>query len=105
MSSAPSSRGMSETIERLLISGRVQGVFYRKWAQATATSLGLRGFVRNMADGSVEAVLAGPGDRIDAFAQAAFAGPPDARVDDVRRSPAKPADLPDGDGVEIADDG
>lgn len=96
---------MSETIERIAITGRVQGVFYRKWAQATAEGLGLRGVVRNMADGSVEAVLAGPAERLDAFAEACRAGPPEAAVESVEPSPAKAADLPDGDGVEIAEDG
>lgn len=96
---------MSETIERLSITGRVQGVFYRKWAQATARGLGLRGLVRNMADGSVEAVLAGPKERLDAFAEAALAGPPDARVEQVKRSTATKGDLPEGEGVKIADDG
>lgn len=96
---------MTESIERFRIAGLVQGVFYRKWAQATATGLGLRGHVRNMADGSVEAVLAGPKERLDGFAEAALAGPPKAEVEDVKRSAAKQGDLPDSDGVEIADDG
>lgn len=96
---------MADAIERFSITGRVQGVFYRKWAQANAKGLGLRGYVRNMADGSVECVLAGPKDRLDAFAEAALAGPPDARVDGVKRSPASEDDLPKGDGVEIAADG
>lgn len=96
---------MTNTIERFTITGRVQGVFYRKWAQATAGSLALRGLVRNMRDGSVEAVLAGPATRLDAFAEACRAGPPGAAVESVDRSPAEAADLPPGDGVEIADDG
>jgi acylphosphatase len=97
--------GMSETVERIAVTGRVQGVFYRKWAQSTARSLGLRGFVRNMRDGSVEAVLAGPAERLEAFAEACRAGPPEARVERVERSAAEASDLPPGDGVEIADDG
>ena len=96
---------MSESVERIRITGVVQGVFYRKWAQATARGLGLRGQVRNMSDGSVEALLGGESERLDAFAEAALAGPPDAQVEQVKRSPATAADLPDGDGVEIADDG
>lgn len=96
---------MSATIERFQITGLVQGVFYRKWAQATAEGLGLRGFVRNMGDGSVEAVLAGPKDRLDAFAEACRAGPPDAVVERVERAAAGEGDLPDGDGVEIVEDG
>ncbi|WP_020178209.1 acylphosphatase [Methylopila sp. M107] len=93
------------TVERFTITGRVQGVFYRKWAQANARGLGLRGFVRNMADGSVEAVLAGDKSRLDAFAEAALAGPPNARVDRVARRAAGAEDLPAGQGVAIAHDG
>jgi acylphosphatase len=96
---------MTDMTERFSITGLVQGVFYRKWAQANAEGLGLRGFVRNMADGSVEAVLAGPEERLDAFAEACMAGPPKAKVEKVERSPGGEGDLPKGDGVEIADDG
>ena len=42
------------------IEGRVQGVYFRAWTYETAQSLGLDGTVRNMTDGSVEAVFAGP---------------------------------------------
>ncbi|RXF74944.1 acylphosphatase [Hansschlegelia zhihuaiae] len=96
---------MSDTVERFRVTGLVQGVFYRKWAQANAEGLGLRGFVRNMGDGSVEAVLAGPKERLDAFAEACLAGPPNAKVEKVTRSAADEDDLPKRDGVEIADDG
>lgn len=96
---------MTDRIERLTIAGRVQGVFYRKWAQATASGLGLRGYVRNMSDGSVEALLAGPQERLDGFAEACRAGPPDARVERVERVAAAAAELPAGQGVEIAEDG
>jgi acylphosphatase len=96
---------MADVVERFSITGRVQGVSYRRWAQANAKGLGLRGYVRNMADGPVEAVLAGDAERLDAFAEAALAGPPGAQVDEVKRSPANKTDLSPGDGVEIADDG
>ena len=52
---------MSAPIEtvRLRITGRVQGVGYRLWVTRTAASLGVRGWVRNRTDGSVEALVTG----------------------------------------------
>ncbi len=48
---------------RLVIYGRVQGVFYRGWSVETARDLGLRGWVRNRSDGTVEALLQGGNTR------------------------------------------
>ena len=45
---------------RVLITGRVQGVGFRYWTEATATSLGLDGWVRNRRDGAVQACRGGP---------------------------------------------
>lgn len=67
----------------LMLRGRVQGVGYRAWCAREAEALGLRGWVRNRRDGSVEAVLAGPDVAVDAMVDACSAGPPGARVDDV----------------------
>ena len=51
---------MSETvIRRVLIRGRVQGIGYRAWTEDTALLNGIDGWVRNRADGAVEAVFAG----------------------------------------------
>lgn len=85
---------------RLRITGRVQGVSYRAWARSTAGGLGLRGLVRNLSDGSVEAVMAGPADRLDAFAEACRAGPQYAEVEKVERFTADDDGLPEQ-GVEI----
>lgn len=65
---------------RLRIHGRVQGVFYRNWAVETARSFGLRGWVRNRMDGTVEAVIAGTEEDIRRFIERAHDGPPAARV-------------------------
>jgi acylphosphatase len=52
---------------RLRIYGKVQGVFFRKYAQMTAQSLGLGGFVRNEPDGSVYAEVEGPPEAVENF--------------------------------------
>jgi len=65
---------------RLLIQGRVQGVGYRAWCMKTARGLGLSGWVRNLTDGSVEALAQGPARSIELMLGACKAGPPAARV-------------------------
>ncbi len=65
---------------RLRIRGRVQGVGYRYWAVGQAQALGLRGWVRNRGDGSVEALAAGSQDSLDMFVIACRRGPRAARV-------------------------
>ncbi|BBK30245.1 acylphosphatase [Stella humosa] len=74
---------------RLVISGRVQAVWYRAWTVETATRLGLRGWVRNREDGSVEAMLIGPPGMVDQMAQHCLTGPPKARVTGIDRTPAE----------------
>lgn len=69
------------------IYGRVQGVWFRAWTVKTAASLDLAGWVRNRADGSVEAVFAGPADAVEAMVARCREGPPAARVDEVVRQP------------------
>lgn len=86
---------------RLIVSGRVQGVFYRASAQKRARELGLRGWVRNQSDGRVEALACGPADRLEAFADWCRSGPPRARVTDVVIGPA--AESPPDSGFVIAE--
>lgn len=69
----------------LLIHGRVQGVGYRQSLAATAGALGLLGWVRNRRNGSVEALLEGRAERVEALTQWAQRGPPEARVDRIDR--------------------
>jgi acylphosphatase len=64
----------------LRITGRVQGVGYRAWAIETAARLGLRGWVRNRSDGSVEALAIGEDNRVTAMIEACRTGPFAARV-------------------------
>lgn len=65
---------------RLAIHGRVQGVWYRASATMQAQALGLRGWVRNRLDGSVEALVIGPSSAVEAFVAWAYEGPPKAEV-------------------------
>jgi acylphosphatase len=69
-----------ERSARLQITGRVQGVGYRDWVIDEATALGLRGWVRNRRDGSVEVMASGPETAITALAEACWRGPRSARV-------------------------
>jgi acylphosphatase len=67
----------------LLISGRVQGVFYRAFTQNQAQRLGLNGWVRNMHDGRVESVLEGQRELIEQAIIACKKGPSGALVTDL----------------------
>lgn len=80
---------------RAVISGRVQGVWFRAWTAGEAVKLGLNGWVRNRKDGTVEALFSGPPDAIDAMLAKCRVGPPLARVDALA---TEPADAPDGHG-------
>ncbi len=65
---------------RVTITGRVQGVWYRGWTVEQAGLRGLDGWVRNRADGAVEAVFAGDPADVDAMLDACWKGPPAAKV-------------------------
>lgn len=68
---------------RLVIQGRVQGVFFRESLRQEAERLGIAGWVRNRADGDVEALIQGDAAAVEALAAWAHRGPPAARVDRV----------------------
>ena len=68
---------------RLRITGRVQGVWYRGATEAEARRLGVDGWVRNLPDGSVEALVEGDTAAVRALAAWCRRGPSGARVDDV----------------------
>ena len=72
----------------LSITGRVQGVGYRAWAAHQARRRGVRGWVRNRRDGSVEAVLIGEAVAVEAMIDACWRGPPMAWVDGIERGDA-----------------
>lgn len=81
---------MAERVH-LLVSGLVQGVFYRQSTVDEARRLGLSGWVRNLPDGRVEVTAEGGREGLEALVRFCRRGPPAARVDDVAAewSPAR----------------
>lgn len=71
------------------IRGRVQGVWYRGWTVDEASRRGLRGWVRNRQDGSVEALFCGPAAAVTEMIAACHAGPRAARVEAVEQTVAE----------------
>lgn len=72
-----------EEVRRLVITGHVQGVWYRASMAQEAQALGVTGWVRNRADGSVEAMVRGTAEQLAAIILWARRGPPAARVEHV----------------------
>jgi acylphosphatase len=68
---------------RVHIRGRVQGVWYRAWTAQEATKRGVRGWVRNRRDGSVEALFMGDAGAVDDLIEACRDGPELARVESI----------------------
>jgi acylphosphatase len=66
---------------RVVISGQVQGVFFRATCRDRATALGVNGWVRNRADGSVEVLAEARAEALEAFLGWCRSGPPRSRVD------------------------
>ena len=70
---------------KFLVRGRVQGVFFRASTRTQAQALGLGGYAKNLADGSVEVLACGTEDALNRLQSWLQLGPPAARVDDVSR--------------------
>ena len=83
---------------RVTITGRVQGVFFRAWTKEQADAFGVSGWVRNCPDGSVEALVAGEQDAVEAMIERLRRGPPGAKVE---RLTEERADESAGDGFSI----
>ena len=75
---------------RVHVRGLVQGVFFRAWARDEAAALGIKGWIRNCRDGSVEAHIEGNEDAVRQMVERLRQGPPDARVDDLEIDVAEP---------------
>lgn len=74
----------ADLVRRIVrVRGRVQGVGFRMDAAAAASRLGVAGTVRNLWDGSVEADVEGPGERVEAMIEHLREGPASARVESV----------------------
>jgi acylphosphatase len=75
---------MAENVRaHLIITGIVQGVFFRMETQRAANKYGVNGWVRNQRDGSVEAVVEGPKENVESLIEWCRHGPPRATVNDV----------------------
>ncbi|MEJ3750770.1 acylphosphatase [Actinomycetes bacterium KLBMP 9797] len=81
--------------KRVLVSGRVQGVYFRDTCQRLATGYGVRGWVRNLPDGRVEAVFEGAADAVERLVRWSHNGPRHARVSAVEVSGELPEGLAD----------
>jgi acylphosphatase len=86
------------TAKRWFISGRVQGVGYRYFAQREAVKLGLNGYARNLDDGRVEVYATGPAEALSSFSARLREG---ARYADVRGVEEREAALEGGSSFEI----
>jgi acylphosphatase len=86
---------MSGVIRQVTIRGRVQGVGYRAWVEHQARADDLEGWVRNLRDGSVEALFAGPADVVSGMVERCRRGPSSARVDAVTQHD------PDADALDL----
>jgi acylphosphatase len=75
---------MAELIgRRISLTGQVQGVFFRVWAQGQARELGISGWIRNRPDGSLEAHLTGDESAVTRMIERMRRGPSNAHVDDI----------------------
>ena len=68
---------------RCVVSGRVQGVFFRASTQRQARQLGVTGYARNLPDGNVEVLACGEPRAVEALREWLWSGPPASRVTDV----------------------
>ncbi len=87
---------MATVCRRCVVSGRVQGVFYRATTRRRALELGIEGWARNLADGTVEVVASGEAGAVDELCDWLLEGPGAARVTEVRCAMFQTAEIPPG---------
>ena len=80
-------------IRRAVFHGRVQGVGFRDFVERQAERIGVEGWVRNRRDGTVEAVIAGPSELVEAMISACRRGPRSASVESIDVVEANEAEL------------
>ena len=93
---------MGATTKKLRIHGEVQGVWYRAWSAETARELGVRGWVRNRRDGTVEMLVHGEPDAVERMIACCLEGPPAARVTRIEVEDATGAPSAGAAGLEAA---
>ena len=84
---------MAEVARHVRLTGRVQGVFFRAWAQGHARELGVSGWIRNCPDGSLEAHLGGEETAVARMVERMRHGPSNARIDDFAIEDAEAEEL------------
>lgn len=77
---------MEKVRVRLLISGRVQRVFFRVWTQNQAEKLGLTGWVKNTPEGKVKAVFEGEKEKVEEMVKNCQQGPKRAKIDEIKKN-------------------
>jgi acylphosphatase len=75
---------MVQIARHVSVYGRVQGVFFRAWAQQQADELGVTGWIRNCPDGRVDSHVEGEEEAVEALIERLRQGPPAAQVEDVK---------------------
>lgn len=86
---------LSPTSVRWVIEGRVQGVGFRHFATRLASRLGVRGWVRNRDDGTVEVVASAAAEHLQTFRARLREGPRHGRVSGISETDPPPRELPD----------
>lgn len=85
---------MDEVRRRVIVSGRVQGVFFRDTCQQVAQRLGVRGWVRNRHDGTVEVAAEGHREQVDQLVEWCRTGPSRAHVTGIEVTEGSPTGEP-----------